>query len=121
MKLKFSVIVMILILLSACVTSKETSKLDESIMYKVELKIAKMQELIKFDDTQAEELKKIEFEYLDAIRTCKESSSCSQELTKKKLMAKRDAQLQEILTREQYIKYDAIDGSRIEKREVIVK
>lgn len=121
MKLKISAIFIIIVLLSACAASKENSGLEGDLIHRVELKIAKMQELIKFDDRQAERLKKIEFEYSEAMRICKESSSCNREITKKRLAAKRDTQLQEILTREQYVKYDAVDGNRIEQREVILK
>jgi len=72
-----------------------------------------LQELIGFDDAQAEQLRLIEKEFLFDVNKVEHCFLCNKRKRIEKLKEKRVAQLQEVLDRDQYIKYDAIDNKRI--------
>lgn len=79
-------------------------------------KVERMQELIGFDDEQAIQLKKVELKFLQDVNAAENSFWCRSKKRIEKLNKKREADLQEILTREQYIKYNAIDNSLIKEQ-----
>ncbi|HTN68229.1 MAG: hypothetical protein PHO84_09730 [Dysgonamonadaceae bacterium] len=81
----------------------------------VEDKVERMQKLIGFDDNQATELKEVEFNFLLDVNAAENCFWCRTKKRVEKLNKKREEGLQKILTREQYIKYDAIDNDRIRK------
>ena len=81
----------------------------------VEDKIERMQKLIKFDDEQAEQLKELELNYLLDVNKSEHNFWCRTKKRVKKLNKKREENLKLILTREQYIKYNAIDNDLIQK------
>jgi hypothetical protein len=81
----------------------------------VETKIERMQKLIEFDDKQAEKLKELEVNYLLDVNAAENCFWCRTKKRIKKLNKQRDNDLQLILTREQYIKYNAIDNDLIQK------
>lgn len=79
----------------------------------VENKVENLQKLIGFDDNQAAQLKEIELDFLLDVNSAENNFWCRTKKRVKKLKRKRDEDIQEMLTREQYIKYDAIDNDRI--------
>ena len=81
----------------------------------VENKVEKMQKLISFDDKQSGQIKNLELNFLMDVNSAENSFWCKTKKRVKKLEKKRDEDLQLILTREQYIKYDAVDNERIMK------
>ena len=78
-------------------------------------KIEKMQELINFDDEQALQLKELEVSFLIDVNAAENCFWCRTKKRIEKLKKQRDEDLQLILTREQYIKYYAIDNNLIHK------
>lgn len=81
----------------------------------VENKISTMQKLIQFDDKKADELKELELNYLLDVNAAENCFWCRTKKRIKKLDKVRDKDLQLILSREQYIKYNAIDNNLIQK------
>ena len=81
----------------------------------VENKIERLQHLIGFDDNQAEELKELELNFLHDVNAAENCFWCRTKKRIKKLSRERDKGLQRILTREQYIKYHAIDNNLLQK------
>lgn len=74
-----------------------------------------MQEIIGFSDEQAELLKEVEFNFLIDVNKAEHCFLCKKQKRIEKLKKERDALLQKILERHQYIKYDAIENERVEK------
>ena len=74
-----------------------------------------MQELINFDNKQAVQLKELEISFLIDVNAAENCFWCRSKKRIEKLKKQRDKDLQLILTREQYIKYNAIDNNLIEK------
>ncbi|MGB4438598.1 MAG: hypothetical protein WBJ13_05085 [Sedimentibacter sp.] len=88
----------------------------ESVLTKsVEEKITYMQELIGFDDGKAQQLKQIELSYLLDVNKAERCFLCNKNKRIKKLKYKHDMELQKILERDEYIKYEAIENDRIKK------
>ncbi len=78
-------------------------------------KIEKMQKLIGFDNNQAEQLMELELNFLLDVNAAENCFWCRSKKRIKKLEEKRDENLQLILNRDQYIKYNAIDNDLIKK------
>ena len=81
----------------------------------VETKIERMQKLNGYDDKKASQFIELELKFLLDVKA---AENCLWSRTKKrikKLNKQRDNDLQLILTREQYIKYNAIDNNLIQK------
>ncbi len=76
-------------------------------------KVSILQEHIGFDDEKAEQLRMIETEFLLDVNKAEHCFLCSKRKRIEKLKEKRVTQLQGVLDRDQYIKYDAIDNDRI--------
>ena len=76
-------------------------------------KVERMQQLINFDDDQTVQLKNLELNFLLDVNSADNSFWCNTKKRVKKLEKKRDEELQQTLTREQYLKYDAVDNDRI--------
>lgn len=76
-------------------------------------KVEKMQELVKFTDEQADLLKKMELNYLLNIQKAENCRCCNTKRRVEKLKQNRDKELQQILTREQFIKYDMLTNGRV--------
>ena len=81
----------------------------------VETKIERMQRLIGFDDMQAGKLRELELKFLLDVNIAENCFWCRTEKRVKKLNKQRDNDLQIILNREQYIKYNAIDNNLIQE------
>lgn len=81
----------------------------------VEDKIERMQKLIHFNDKQADQLKELEITFLLDVNKAENRILCRKKRRIKKLKKQRDKDLQLILTREQYIKYNVIDNDLIKE------
>lgn len=110
---KVNVLIIALVFLTACGITDSSGIGKRKIAKEAESKVEKMQELIEFSNEQIFKLKKMEVAYLNEITKVNHCDDCNKELMIKEIDEKRDIQLQNILTREQYIKYDAIDKERI--------
>ena len=87
----------------------------------VEDKITSMQEVIDITDDQAEQLKEVELRYLLDVNS---AENCWLRSTKKrvrKLDAKKQERLKEILSLDQFIKYDALVNKKIKKHPIYME
>lgn len=111
------ILVLALLLLAIMeLSAQQHSIIEDVLVSSVEKKIFSMQELIGFDDAQADQLRKMELNFLLEVNKTENCFLCNKQKRIKKLKQKRDAELQKILERDQYIKYDAIENERIQKR-----
>lgn len=95
-------------------SAQKSGIISEVLRQSAENKVTQMQELIKFDDAQAEKLKNLELNFLLDVQKAENRCVCNKKKRIEKLQKKRDVDLQQILTREQYIKYDAVENERIQ-------
>jgi len=99
-----------------CVFSAPKSTIIKEILEEhVSNKVEKMQELIKFDDRQREQLLELELNFLLNVQEAETCVWCNSQKKIEKLQHERKQALQKILTREQFLKYDAIENKRIKK------
>jgi hypothetical protein len=96
--------------------ARQPSVIENVLMNSVEEKVSSMQELIGFDDAQAQQLRRMELNFLLEVNKAERCFLCNKQKRIEKLKRKRDEELQKILERGQYIKYDAIENERIKKR-----
>ncbi len=94
-------------------SAQKTGIIAEVFRQSVDDKITYMQELIKLDDEQVIKLNELELNFLFNIQKAENCFLCNKKRRIQKLKENRDAELQKILTREQYIKYDAVENDRI--------
>ena|SRR5690554_4489398 len=95
-----------LVLLSA----QEKGIIAEVLRNSVECKVDSMQELIGFDDEKADQLKEVEIKYLLDVQKAETCFLCNTKRRIKKLQSAREERLQEILPRDQFIKYHSIEN-----------
>lgn len=104
-------IVSLTIFLNAATNGDVEKALKQSVEYKVE----KMQKLIGFEDEIALQLKEIELKYLLDVQKAETCFLCRTSKRMKKLQSAREDKLQEILPRDQYIKYHSIENNLVDK------
>ena len=73
-------------------------------------KIERMQTLIGFDDDQANQLKELELNFLLNVNDAENCFWCRTKKRVEKLKLKKQEQLKEILSRDEFIKYDALEN-----------
>ncbi len=87
----------------------------------VEEKISYMQEVIDITDDQADQLKVLELKFLMDINSVDNCWFSNSKKKAAKLNSKKQKQLKEILSLDQYIKYDAIENNKIKKHPIWAK
>lgn len=92
-----------------------TEIINNTLKKSVDDKVEHMQQLIGFDNNQANQLKTLEYTYLLDVRKAEKCCFCNKKKRVEKLKTQRDADLQKTLTREQFIKYEAVENERIKK------
>lgn len=110
------IIFLAIIFSSVCIGMQAQSQLsfiDKVLKKTAEDKVFQMQELIGFDDTKAKQLTELEFKFLLEVNKAENCFLCNKKKRIDKLMQNRDADLQKILSRDEYIKYDAVENERI--------
>lgn len=80
----------------------------------VEAKVAAIQDVLKFSDTQAKAVKELELRYLLDVQKAERCCWCNQQKRIKKLKLKRDEALEKVLDRALYIRYKAVEEERIQ-------
>ncbi len=116
MNKKIFTLALSLLLLAIMGLSAQQSSIIENLLVKsVEEKVSSMQELIGFDNDQAQQLREMELHFLQKVNKAEHCFLCNRQKRVDKLKKKRDAELQTILGRDHYIKYDAIENERIKK------
>lgn len=113
MDMKRNLILTVLLATIMCASAQQPSIIENVLATSVEDKIQSIQKLIGFDDGQAKQLKEAELSFLLEVNKAEHCFLCNKAKRIEKLKRERDAALQQILTREQYIKYDAIPVNRI--------
>ena len=91
-------------------TAQEKGIIAEVLRNSVEQKVDSMQKLIGFNDEIALELKELELKYLFDVQKAETCFLCNTSRRIKKLQSAREDKLQEILPRDQYIKYHSIEN-----------
>lgn len=114
--MKRYLVLAVLLAIVASLSARQPSIIENVLVSNVEEKVSSMQELVGFNDAQAQRLRKMELNFLLEVNKTENCFLCNKQKRIKKLKQKRDAELQKILERDQYIKYDAIENERIQKR-----
>jgi hypothetical protein len=91
-------------------TAQEKGIIAEVLRNSVEQKVDSMQKLIGFEDEIALKLKELELKYLFDVQKAETCFLCNTSKRIKKLQSAREDKLQDILPRDQYIKYHSIDN-----------
>lgn len=97
------------------VSAQQPSIIEKVFANSVDEKITSLQKLIGFDDGQAQQLRQLELNFLLDVNKAENCFLCNKQRRIEKLKQKRDEELQRILERDQYIKYDAIENERVKK------
>ena len=92
-------------------TAQEKGIIADVLRNSIEHKVESMQKLIGFDDEIALELKELELKYLLDVQKAEICFLCNTSRRIKKLQSAREDKLQEILPRDQYIKYHSIENN----------
>ncbi|MDD2937323.1 MAG: hypothetical protein PHS25_03375 [Proteiniphilum sp.] len=115
-------ILLITMILAFTTTSNSQTSITESVFQEsVENKVENMQQLIGFDNQTAQQIREIELIFLLEVNKAEHCLLCRKQKRIEKLKKSRDEQLQKILPRDQYIKYDAIENERIKKQPLWAK
>ena len=115
-------ILLITMILAFTTTSNSQTSITESVFQEsVENKVENIQQLIGFDNQTAKQIRDIELIFLLEVNKAEHCLLCRKQKRIEKLKKSRDEQLQKILPRDQYIKYDAIDNERIKKQPLWAK
>ena len=109
----FIFVVFSLVCIAVVQAQSQPGIIDNALKKSAEHKVAEMQELIGFDDAKANRLIELEFQFLLDVRKAENCCLCNKRKRIEKLQKNRDKDLQNILSREQYIKYDAVENDRI--------
>src|SRR5690554_586636 len=106
-------LVFIVVAFTTSISSQSTSIIENVLRQSVEQKILTMQELIQFDDAKAIQLVHLEFAHLLDVQKVENCLFCNKKKRINTLQKNRDEKLQEILDRDQYIKYISIENNLI--------
>lgn len=99
----------------------QTSITEKVFQESVGNKVEEMQQLIGFDDQKARLISEIELNFLLKVNKAERCHWCRKQKRIEKLKTAREEQLQKILPRDQYIKYDAIENERMKKQPLWTK
>lgn len=95
--------------------SAQQSIIEDVFEQFVEHKISMIQKAIPITKTQAVELKQLEYDFLIDVNSAENCFWCNSKKRIKKLEAKKEVELKEILDSTQYIKYNALENDKIKK------
>lgn len=84
----------------------------------VENKISSMQEVIDITDEQVEQLKEVELNFLLAVNSAENCWLCKTKKQVRKLKIKKKEELKDILSLDQFIKYDVLENNEITKHPI---
>lgn len=114
--MKKTLLLSLLLMFGWGISAQQNSIIENILEKSVEDKITSMQELIGFNDLQANQLRDMELDFLREVNNAEHCFLCNTQKRIEKLKQQRDAQLQKILERAQYIQYNAIENKKIEKQ-----
>ncbi len=113
---KLGLLLTALIAIAAIAPAQKTGIIADVLKKSAEEKVARMQEMIGFDDNKARQLNELEFTFLLDVQKAENCCLCNRKKRIERLKQKRDQELQRILSRDEYIKYDAVENERIKKQ-----
>ena len=101
--------------------SAQESIIEDVFVQFVEEKISSVQKIIPITMEQAVALKKVELDYLLDVNAAENCFLCRTKKRIKKLKSKKEEQLKEILSLDEYIKYDAFVNRKIKKHPIYME
>ena len=101
-----------LLALSATILA-QNNIISDALKRSAQSKVQEMQQLIRFDDHQASQLKTMQFQFLLDVRRA-ENRTFGSGRRIERLKSERDAALQQILTRSQYVQWNAVENNIIQ-------
>ena len=116
--MKKKIILLTSLFVFALIASAQESIVKEVFEQFVEDKVSSMQEVIDINDEQAKQLKELELNFLMDVNSAENCFWCNSKKRIKKIEAKKEEQLKEILSLDQYIKYDALENDKIKKHPI---
>lgn len=111
--MKKSLVLALFLLVVIGLSAQQKSIIDDLFVRSVEEKIDNIQESIGFDDSQSQKLKEIELNFLKDVNKAEHCFLCNKKKRIEKLKKQRDTDLQSVLQRDQYLKYQVIDNNLI--------
>lgn len=94
-----------ILLFISCNSATKAVASNDVLKDQAQGKVRSMQELIKFNDYQAQKLIELEYKYLVDIQEAENCIFCNKEKRIEKLNEERRINLQKYLPRDEYIKY----------------
>lgn len=101
--------------------SAQESIINDVFEQFVEDKISSVQKVIPITEEQVVALKKVELDYLLDVNAAENCFLCRKKRRIKKLKSKKEEQLKEILSLDEYIKYDAFVNKKIKKHPIYME
>ncbi|NLZ94959.1 MAG: hypothetical protein GX921_03930 [Bacteroidales bacterium] len=101
--------------------SAQESIIEDVFVQFVEEKISSVQKIIPITMEQAVALKKVELDYLLDVNAAENCFLCRKKRRIKKLKLKKEKQLKEVLSLDEYIKYDAFVNKKIKKHPIYME
>ena len=99
-------------------SSAQQSVVNDVFEKFVENKVSSMQKVIDITNEQAVKLKSVELDFLINVNSAENCFWCNSKKRIEKLKTKKEEQLKEILSLDQYIKYDALENNKIKKHPI---
>ncbi len=96
------------------ITAQNRSVVQSVFVEYVEAKVDKYQEIIKFNDNQAEQIKQLELDYLIQVEKAENCWYCFTKKRVEKEKLKKYKGIEKILSRSEYIQYKALDNQEIQ-------
>lgn len=104
-------------LLSFVASSFSQSSIPEKVFQEsVDIKVAKMQQFIGFDEQTAQQIKVLEFNFLRDVNNVEHSFWGRKQKRIEKLKKSREQQLEKLLSRDQFIKYTATENKLLNEK-----
>ena len=96
----------------------QQSIVKDAFVQLVEHKISSIQKVIPITEEQAAKLKDTELNFLLEVNSAENCFWCNTKKRIEKLKARKEEQLKEILSLDQFIKYDALENRKIQKHPI---
>ena len=103
-----------LLIFSATIFAQNPNIISDALKRSAQSKVQEMQRLIDFTDQQANQLKTMQFQFLLDVRNAENRIFRNSRRRIERLKSERDAALQQILTRSQYVQWNAVENNIIQ-------
>ncbi len=113
-KISLSVLIVFLMLTIVSLSAQSENEIEKALKLSVEYKVERMKGIIKFSDSKSERIKSIELDYLLDVYKAEKCFMCNKSKRIKRLKTDRDEKLQDVLERDEYIKYNSLEYGLIQ-------